>query len=68
MLPDQRNLTAKAYSTSMAAKVENDHRESVMKLTQGHDVLAKTVHATLHKDLQLSKSQPDGQSNYFTRR
>jgi hypothetical protein len=38
----------------IAAEVENDHRESVMKLAQAHNVLVKTVHANLHKDLPLS--------------
>jgi hypothetical protein len=39
----------------IAAEVENDRQESVMKLTQAHEVSAKMVHATLHKDLLLSK-------------
>jgi hypothetical protein len=42
----------------IATKVENDRQERVMKLAQTHYVLAKTVHATLHKDLPLSKSPP----------
>jgi hypothetical protein len=49
----------------ITAEMENDRRESVMKLIQAYDVLAKTVHATLHKDLQLSKSWPGEQSNFF---
>jgi hypothetical protein len=47
---DQRNLNAKAFISNIAAEVENDRKESVMKLMS-----AKMVHATLHKDLQLSK-------------
>jgi hypothetical protein len=50
---DQRNLIAMVTIADIAAKVENDHRESVMKFAQAHDVLAKTVHAFLHKDLPL---------------
>ncbi len=46
---DQRNLTATVSIADIAAKVEKDHQESVMKLAQAHDVSAKTVHATLHK-------------------
>ncbi len=42
----------------IAAEVENDSRESVMKLAQAYDVSVKTVHATRHKDLPLSGSQP----------
>jgi hypothetical protein len=38
-----------------------------MKLTQEHDVSAKTVHATLHNDLPLSRSRLGGRSNCFTR-
>jgi hypothetical protein len=52
----------------IAAKMENNHQESVMELAPAHDVLAKTVHATLHKDLHLSISQPGEQSNCFMRR
>jgi hypothetical protein len=51
----------------IAAEMENDRRESVMKLAQDHDVSAKTVHATLHNDLPLSRSRPDWRSNCFTR-
>jgi hypothetical protein len=37
---DQRNLTATVSIAGIAAEVENDCRESVMKLAQDHDVLA----------------------------
>jgi hypothetical protein len=54
---DQRNLTATVSIADIAAKVENDRRESITKLTQAHDVSAKMVHATLHKDLPFSGSR-----------
>jgi hypothetical protein len=60
---DQRNLITKASITGIPAEVENDRRESVMKLTQAHDLSTKTVHATLHKDLPLSGSQLCDQTN-----
>jgi hypothetical protein len=50
---DQRNFTVTVSIADIAAEVENDHRESVMKLAQARDVSVKTVHATLHKDLLL---------------
>ncbi len=50
---DQRNLTVKASVANVAAEVENDQQESVMQLNQAHDLLAKTVHATLSMDLEL---------------
>jgi hypothetical protein len=50
---DQRNLIVMVTIADIAAKVENDHRENVMKFAQAHDVLAKTVHAFLHTDLPL---------------
>jgi hypothetical protein len=56
---DQKNLTVTVSIAEIAAEMENDRRESVMKLTQDHDVSAKTVHATLHDDLPLSRSPPD---------
>jgi hypothetical protein len=52
---DQRDLTVKASIVDIPTEVENDWRKSVMKLAQAHDVSAKTVYATLHKDLQLEK-------------
>jgi hypothetical protein len=55
---DQRNLITKASIAGIATKVENDHRESDMKLAQDHNVSAKTVHGTLHNDLRLSRSLP----------
>jgi hypothetical protein len=64
---DQRNFTATVSIADIAAEVENDRRESVMKLAQAHDVSVKTVHATLHKDLPLSESRPAKRSNFFKR-
>ncbi len=48
---DQRNLNTKAP----AAEVENDRRENVRKLTQAHDVSARTVYAALMRTAKLSK-------------
>ncbi len=39
----------------MTAKVENDRRENVRKLTQAHDVSARTVYAALMRTAKLSK-------------
>ncbi len=50
---DQRNPTATVSIADIAAEVENDRRESVMKPAQAHDVSVKMVHATLHKDRPL---------------
>jgi hypothetical protein len=58
VVANQRNLTLTVSIADIAAEAENDHRESVMKLAQAHDVLIKMVHATLHKGLLLSGSQP----------
>jgi hypothetical protein len=65
---DQRNLTVTMSIAGITAKVENDRRESVMKLAQAHDVSPKTVHAILHKELPLSVSGTAERSNCFTRR
>jgi hypothetical protein len=51
---NQRNLTAKDSIADIAAEVENARQWSVVKLAQAM-MLTKMVHATLHKDLQLSK-------------
>ncbi len=51
----QRNLNAKASIADIASEVENDFWEIVRKLAQAQRMSTKTVHATLHKDLKLSK-------------
>ncbi len=57
---DQRNLTAKPIIANIAAKVENDWRESVRKLAQAQDVLVKTVHAALMRTYSSQRSRPGG--------
>jgi hypothetical protein len=52
---DPRNLNAKASITDITAEVKNDQQESVMKLTQAHEMFTKIIHSALHKDLQLSQ-------------
>jgi hypothetical protein len=44
---DQRNLTAKASITDIAAEVENNQRENVRKFDQAHDMSARMVHTCL---------------------
>jgi hypothetical protein len=39
----------------MAAELENDRRENVRKLSQAHDVLARTVYTALMRTAKLSK-------------
>ncbi len=39
----------------MATEVENDWRDNVRKLTQAHDVSARTVYAVLMRTAKLSK-------------
>jgi hypothetical protein len=46
---DQRNLITKASITDMAAKVENDWRENIRKLSRAHDVSSRMVYAELSK-------------------
>jgi hypothetical protein len=52
---DQRNLKTKASIDDMAAELENDRRENVRKLSQAHDMLARTVYAALMRTAKLSK-------------
>ncbi len=47
-----RNL---AFIADIAAEVESDRRVTVRKLARIHGVLTRTIHATLHDDLNLSK-------------
>jgi hypothetical protein len=44
---DQRNVNTNASIARIAAKVENYRQESVRKLTQAYDVMARTVYAPL---------------------
>jgi hypothetical protein len=48
---DQRNLN----TNPSAAEVENYRQENVRKLTQAHDVSARTVYAALMRMAKLSK-------------
>ncbi len=41
---DQRNRNAKAFINNITPEMENDWWESVRKLAQGYEVLAKIVH------------------------
>ncbi len=52
---DQRNLNTKASIANMAAELENDRRENVTKLSQAHDMSAKTVYAALMRTAKFSK-------------
>ncbi len=52
-MAEQINLTTKVPINDIAAEVENDQWEIVMKLAQAHDVSAQIAHAILLKDLQL---------------
>jgi hypothetical protein len=52
---DQRNLNTKASIADMGAELENDRRENVTKLSQAHDVSARTVYAALMRTADLSK-------------
>ncbi len=53
-MANPRNLNSKASITNITTEVENDQRESVMKLAQAHKMLAKIIHSALHKYLQFS--------------
>jgi hypothetical protein len=52
---DQRNLKTKSSIADMATELENDRRENVRKLSQAHDVSARTVYAALMRMAKLSK-------------
>jgi hypothetical protein len=49
----------------MAAKMEIDRRESVRKLAQAHDVLARTVHGALSITWSSKKSAKVGGQTVF---
>ncbi len=57
---DQRNLTAKTSFADIATEVENDGQESVRKLVQAHDVVAKMVHTALMRTCSSQSSRPGG--------
>jgi hypothetical protein len=52
---DQRHLNAKACIADIAAELENDTVRECQETHSDHEVSTKTVHATLHTNLQLSK-------------
>jgi hypothetical protein len=58
---DQRIFNGKCrirdptFVTDFAAQVTNDRHVTVQKLAEAHGVSTRTIHATLHEDLHLSK-------------
>jgi hypothetical protein len=57
---DQRNLTARALILVSAPEVEKDRRESVRKLAQACEVLARTVYDALMRTCSSQRSWPAG--------
>ncbi len=48
-----KRLNAKAFVADVAAGVENDRRETVVKLAQAHGMSTKMVHYTLYEALNI---------------
>jgi hypothetical protein len=63
---DQKKLTARALFADSAAEVENDRRESVRKLSQAHDVTARTVYAALMRTAKLLKKSARCVNKWFS--
>ncbi len=63
MAADQSARALIAYS---AAEVENDRQESVRKLAQAHDVMARTVYAPLMRTVKLSKRSARWVNKWFS--
>jgi metal-dependent amidase/aminoacylase/carboxypeptidase family protein len=63
---DQRNLNTMTCTADMAAELENDWRENVRKLSQAHDVSARTVYAALMRMTKLSKKSARWVKKWFS--
>ncbi len=64
---DQRNLAAKASIADIAAEVENDQQESVIKLTKAHDRL-KLFTPLFTRICSSKRSRPGEWPNFIMRR
>ncbi len=62
ILNGKRRIRDPTFVIDVAAQVANDRRVTVRRIAEAHGVSTRTIHATLHKDLQ--KSPPDGSSSY----
>jgi histone-lysine N-methyltransferase SETMAR len=51
----KRKIRNSAFVAEIAAEIESDRRVTVRKLARAHGVSTRTIHATLHGDLHLSK-------------
>jgi hypothetical protein len=58
--------SARALIADSAAEVENDWQESVRKLAQAHDVMARTVYAALMRTEKLSKRSARWVNKWFS--
>ncbi len=51
----KRRIRNPTFIADVAAQVANDRRVTVRKLVEAHGMSTRTIHATLHDDLHLSK-------------
>jgi hypothetical protein len=67
---DQRHLNGKknvrtlALIAAVAAAIEKGHRLSIKALATAHGTSVSTIHAILHDDWALRRSQQDGCPNF----
>ncbi len=55
LFKSKRRIRDTTFVANVIAQVANDKRVTVCKLAQAHGVSTKTIQATLHEDLHLSK-------------
>ncbi len=65
-MANQRNLITKASIIDITAKLENDQRENVRKLSQAHDGSVRTVSAALMRTVKLSKKSARWVNKWFS--
>jgi hypothetical protein len=63
---DQRKFTSRALFANGTAEVENDQRESVRKLTQAHDMTARTIYTALMRTAKLLKKSARWVNKWFS--
>jgi hypothetical protein len=63
---DQRKFTSRALFADGTTEVENDWQESVRKLAQAHDVMARTVYAALMRTAKLLKKSARWVNKWFS--
>jgi hypothetical protein len=63
----KRKVKDPTFFADFAAEIASNNRVNIRKLAHAHGVSTKTIHTTLHEDLNLSKKSARWVSRFFNK-